>query len=186
MPQHPAQLAIWTTTWLLCGLVFVLILWRPRRIPEYVWAVTGAVLLVMFRLLPVRAAWAAVRSGTDVYFFLAGMMLLAELARNHGVFDWLAGEAMAHARGSQTRLFVLVYGIGIVVTALLSNDATAVLLTPAVLAVVTSSRVPSLPTQPALFCRYRIRRTWLSSTVSYRHSSDGCASFCFLPSPRSQ
>ena len=145
MPHHPLQLAIWISTWLLCGLVFFLILWRPRRIPEYVWAVGGAVLLVLFRLLPLRAAWSAVRSGTDVYLFLAGMMLLAELARNHGVFDWLAAEAMGHARGSQTRLFVLVYGIGIVVTALLSNDATAVLLTPAVLAVVRRAKTSPLP-----------------------------------------
>lgn len=145
MPQHPAQIAIWISTWLLCGLVFILILWRPRRIPEYVWAVSGAVALVLFRLLPLHAAWAAVRSGMDVYLFLAGMMLLAELARNHGVFDWLAAEAMAHARESQARLFVLVYGIGIVVTALLSNDATAVLLTPAVLAVVRRAKTSPLP-----------------------------------------
>jgi arsenical pump membrane protein len=145
MPQFPAQIAIWISTWLLCGLVFVLILWRPRRIPEYVWAVAGALLLVLFRMLPFRVAWSAVRSGTDVYLFLAGMMLLAELARNHGVFDWLAAEAMGHARGSQTRLFVLVYGIGIVVTALLSNDATAVLLTPAVLAVVRRTKTSPLP-----------------------------------------
>jgi arsenical pump membrane protein len=80
-----------------------------------------------------------------VYLFLTGMMLLAELARNHGVFDWLAAEAMGHARGSQIRLFVLVYGIGIVVTALLSNDATAVLLTPAVLAVVRRAKTSPLP-----------------------------------------
>jgi arsenical pump membrane protein len=145
MPHHPVQLAIWISTWLLCGVVFFLILWRPRRIPEYVWAVAGSVLLVLFRLLPFRAAWSAVRSGTDVYLFLAGMMLLAELARNHGVFDWLAAEAMSHARGSQARLFVLVYGIGIVVTSLLSNDATAVLLTPAVLAVVRRAKSSPLP-----------------------------------------
>jgi arsenical pump membrane protein len=145
MPPHPAQLAIWIVTWLLCVLVFLLILWRPRQLPEYVWAVAGAVLLVLFRLLPVDAAWAAVCSGTDVYLFLAGMMLLAELARNHGVFDWLAAFAMDHANGSQTRLFVLVYGIGIVVTALLSNDATAVLLTPAVLAVVRRTKTSPLP-----------------------------------------
>lgn len=145
MPHHPAQIAIWISTWLLCGLVFFLILWRPRRIPEYVWAVAGAVLLVLFRLLPLRAAWMAIRSGTDVYLFLAGMMILAELARNHGVFDWLAAEAMGQAKGSQTRLFMLVYTIGIVVTALLSNDATAVLLTPAVLAVVRRARTSPLP-----------------------------------------
>jgi arsenical pump membrane protein len=145
MPHHPAQLAIWIATWLLCIAVFLLILWRPRHIPEYVWAVAGAVLLVLFRLLPLDAAWAAVRSGTSVYLFLAGMMLLAELARNHGVFDWLAALAMGHANGSQTRLFVLVYGIGIVVTALLSNDATAVLLTPAVLAVVRRTKTSPLP-----------------------------------------
>ncbi len=145
MPHHPTQLAIWIATWLLCGLVFLLILWRPRRIPEYVWAVAGAALLVLFRLLPIQSAWSAVRSGTDVYFFLAGMMLLAELARNHGVFDWLAAEAMGHAKGSQTRLLVLVYGIGVVVTALLSNDATAVLLTPAVLAVVRRAKTSPLP-----------------------------------------
>ena len=145
MLHHPAQLAIWISTWLLCGLVFILILWRPRRIPEYVWAVAGAALLVLFRLVPLRAAWSAVRSGTDVYLFLAGMMLLAELAGNHGVFDWLAAQAMNHAQGSQKRLFVLVYGIGIVVTALLSNDATAVLLTPAVLAVVRRTKTSPLP-----------------------------------------
>ncbi len=145
MSHHPAQLAIWIATWLLCGLVFILILWRPRRIPEYVWAVGGATILVLFRLLPLHAAWTAIRSGTDVYLFLAGMMLLAELARNHGVFDWLAAEAMGHARGSQTRLLVLVYGIGIVVTSLLSNDATAVLLTPAVLAVVRRAKTSPLP-----------------------------------------
>jgi arsenical pump membrane protein len=38
-----------------------------------------------------------------------------------------------------------VYGIGIVVTALLSNDATAVLLTPAVLAVVRRTKTSPLP-----------------------------------------
>jgi arsenical pump membrane protein len=145
MPAHLPQAAIWAATWLLCILVFILILWRPRRIPEYAWAVGGAILLIAFRLLSPSRAWAAVRAGTSVYLFLAGMMLLAELARQHGVFDWLAALAMQNARGSQFRLFALVYGIGIVVTALLSNDATAVLLTPAVLAVVRRAKTSPLP-----------------------------------------
>jgi arsenical pump membrane protein len=145
MPTHLPEIAIWTATWLLCILVFVLILWRPRRIPEYIWAAGGAVLLVVFRLISPSNAWSAMRAGTSVYLFLAGMMLLAELARQHGVFDWLAALALERARGSQFRLFALVYGIGIIVTALLSNDATAVLLTPAVLAVVRRTKTSPLP-----------------------------------------
>ncbi len=68
------------------------------------------------------------------------MMLLAELARREGVFDWLASLAVAAAKGSSARLFVLIYIVGIAVTVFLSNDATAVVLTPAVYAAVKKSR----------------------------------------------
>ena len=106
---------------------------RPAvRLPEFIWAVLGAVPLVVLGLLPWRDALAAVGKGTDVYLFLIGMMLLAELARQEGLFDWLAALAVRLARGSATRLFLLVYGVGTLVTVFLSNDATAVVLTPAV------------------------------------------------------
>lgn len=133
------------TVWLISITVIALILFRPRRIPEYIWATAGAFLLVLAQLVPWRQAIASIRQGTNVYLFLTGMMLLAELARLHGVFDWLAEHAMEKAHGSRLRLFSLVYGVGIVVTALLSNDATAVVLTPAVLAVVRRGRMPALP-----------------------------------------
>jgi Na+/H+ antiporter NhaD/arsenite permease-like protein len=58
---------------------------------------------------PLRLAGHAVVEGTDVYLFLIGMMLLSELAREHGVFDWLSSVAVRSARGSATRLFTLVY-----------------------------------------------------------------------------
>jgi arsenical pump membrane protein len=73
------------------------------------------------------------------------MMILAELAREEGVFGWLADAAVQQARGSRGRLFVLVYLVGTIVTALLSNDATAVVLTPAVLAAVRRARVDPKP-----------------------------------------
>jgi arsenical pump membrane protein len=103
---------------------------RPRGIPEYVWIGGGALLLVVTRLLPLSGAVHAVREGVDVYLFLTGMMILAELAREEGVFDWVADIAVRHAQGSASRLFLWVYLAGTVVTALLSNDATAVVLTP--------------------------------------------------------
>src|ERR1700722_5241997 len=100
------------------------ILFRPRGWPEAVWASLGAVLLVLCCLLSPASAWSAIGKGTDVYLFLAGMMLLAELARREGVFDWLAGHAVHAARGSRTRLFTLVYVVGILVTVFLWNEAT--------------------------------------------------------------
>ena len=50
-----------------------------------------------------------------------------------------------HARGSPQRLFALVYAVGTVVTVLLSNDATAVVLTPAVYAATRAAGATPLP-----------------------------------------
>jgi arsenical pump membrane protein len=80
-----------------------------------------------------------------VYLFLTGMMLLAELARQRGVFNWLAARAVKRARGSASRLFALVFVVATLVTALLSNDATAVVLTPAVFAAAKAARAKPLP-----------------------------------------
>lgn len=131
--------------WAIVALTIFGILVRPKRWPEAIWACLGAILLLVFRLITPAQALSAVRRGTDVYLFLAGMMLLAELARRQGLFDWLASHAVIAARGSQFRLFSLIYAVGLVVTALLSNDATAVVLTPAVYAAVKKARGAVLP-----------------------------------------
>ena len=118
---------------------------RPLRIPEYVWALAGTVVLVAFGFLPWRNAVAAAAKGIDVYLFLIGMMLLAEVARQEGLFDWLAALAVRHARSSARRLFLIIYSVGTIVTVFLSNDATAVVLTPAVYSAATAARVEPLP-----------------------------------------
>ena len=132
-------------TWGLCGAATAAVITRPFGWPEAIWAVLGAVLLLLFGLMPPDAALAAVGKGMDVYLFLIGMMLLSETARAHGLFDWVAATAAAHAKGSTARLFGLVYVTGIVTTAFLSNDATAVVLTPAVFAAARKSKAEPLP-----------------------------------------
>jgi arsenical pump membrane protein len=121
------------------------VLTRPRGIPEWVWAILGAAALAASGLIPLRDVASAVGRGTDVYLFLAGMMLLAELARREAVFDWVASHAVRAARGSRVRLFALVYAVGVLVTIVLSNDATAVVLTPAVAAAVRKAKAEPLP-----------------------------------------
>ncbi len=123
----------------------ILMLVRPRGIPEVYWIGAGSLLLVSLRLIPLRLAGHAIAEGLDVYLFLIGMMLLSELARVHGVFHWLASVAVRRAEGSCLRLFALVYGIGTLTTIFMSNDATAVVLTPAILAAVRKAKVGPLP-----------------------------------------
>lgn len=130
---------------IIVALSILLMLTRPLGIPEVYWVGGGAVLLVVLRLVSPELAGKAVAKGSDVYFFLTGMMLLSELAREHGVFDWLADAALKGAAASCTRLFTLIYCIGIAVTVFMSNDATAVVLTPAILFVVRKAKVSPLP-----------------------------------------
>jgi arsenical pump membrane protein len=134
-----------STIWGISALATGGVIIRPWRVPEYVWAVTGAGALVLFGFLPAASAVHAIGRGTDVYLFLIGMMVLAELARIEGLFDWLALQAVRHAKGSSKRLFILVYLVGTLVTVLLSNDATAVVLTPAVYAATRAAKAEPLP-----------------------------------------
>src|SRR3984885_12159445 len=123
----------------------ILMLIRPRGTPEVWWISGGAFLLIALRLVPLKLAGQAVAKGSDVYLFLIGMMLLSELAREQGVFDWVASVAVRGANGSCSRLFLLVYSVGTLVTIFMSNDATAVVLTPAILTAVRKAKVSPLP-----------------------------------------
>ena len=132
----------------ICGVII-----RPFKTPEYIWAVGGAIVLVVCRLLSATEALAGIGNGMDVYLFLTGMMLLAETAREEKVFDWLAAHATRSANGSGRKLFVLIYLVGTVVTIFLSNDATAVVLTPAVAAAVRAAKIKD-PLPYVLICAF--------------------------------
>lgn len=134
-------------------LVIAGIIIRPFRLSEAVWAVAGAVLLVALGFLPFRDAVTGIKKGMDVYLFLIGMMLLAETAREEKLFDWLAASATRASNGSSKRLFILIYISGIIVTAFLSNDATAVVMTPAVAVAVKTAKAKN-PIPYLLICAF--------------------------------
>src|SRR5258708_24969004 len=137
----PASFVTWSIAASTVAAMFV----QPRRIPEAIWACVGAGLLLVCHLISFTEALGAITKGYDVYLFLTGMMVLAELARRENVFDWLAVLALRAASGSRARLFTLIYLVGIAVTTVLSHDATAEVLTPAVYAVVKRAKGDPLP-----------------------------------------
>jgi len=127
--------------WSIAGVATAGVILRPFRWNEAIWAVAGAAVLVLAGLLPASAAWSGISKSADVAMFLTGMMLLSEVARREGLFDFLAAEAAKLANGSAKKLFLLVYLVGVLVTTFLSNDATAVVLTPAVFAATQAARI---------------------------------------------
>ena len=139
--------------WMIAALSVSGVIIRPFNTIEAIWAVGGAALLVVLRLITPASAVAGIARGIDVYLFLTGMMLLAEVARSEGLFDWLAALATRHAGGSPRRLFLLIYLVGTAVTVFLSNDATAVVLTPAVAASVRTAKAEQ-PLPYLLICAF--------------------------------
>lgn len=144
---------IQSTIWAIAAVATIGVIVRPFGAPEAIWAVLGAAILVATGLISFQDALTGIGKGTDVYLFLFGMMLLAETARAEGLFDWAAAHATRRANGSTSRMFALIYAVGTVVTIFLSNDATAVVLTPAVAAAARTAKAEQ-PLPYLLICAF--------------------------------
>ena len=118
---------------------------RPHRWPEAVVAVPAAGLLIAAGVIAPAEATAEAGRLLPVVGFLAAVLVLARLCADEGVFR-AAGAVMAHAAaGSQTRLMATIFAIAAATTAILSLDATVLLLSPVVLATTRMLSVPATP-----------------------------------------
>lgn len=123
----------------------VVMMARPYRISEAKAAACGATLMLVFGFVRPREAIVLLAGKWNVFGFFLGLMTISALADQAGVFDVLAFQAGRWARGSAMHLYLTVFAVGTLITAFLSNDATALILTPAVYALVTRLRLPVLP-----------------------------------------
>ena len=121
------------------------IMTRPFKWNEAMFALAGAALLLVIGLInPLDAATTLLKDWNTFLFFL-GMMSLSALAEVAGLFDWLAFQAARLSGNSSRRLFLNTFLLGSLISMLLSNDATALILTPIIYSLVTRLRLPVLP-----------------------------------------
>jgi arsenical pump membrane protein len=122
-----------------------LVVVRPRRWNEAWWTLLGAAAMLALGLVSPREAIEAILAGKQALLFLLSLLALSLLVGKSGFFDWAAIRCARSARGDAHALYRNTFALGAVVTAVLSLDTTAVILTPVVLALVKRLRLPAAP-----------------------------------------
>jgi arsenical pump membrane protein len=129
----------------LLALVLAFTVARPAGLPEAVAAVPAAGIAVVIGLVPASVAWRGLVGLAPTVGFLAAVLVLAHLADAYGVFRYAATMAARSSGGRPVRLLGAVFAVAAMVTAVLSLDATVVLLTPVVFATSARLGVPARP-----------------------------------------
>ncbi|XUL94040.1 arsenic transporter [Streptomyces galilaeus] len=131
---------------------------RPFGWPEAVMAVPAAGIAVATGAISLDHARAEAEQLGPVVGFLAAVLVLAHFCDVEGLFRACGAWMAEWAKGSPGRLLTAVFALASAITAVLSLDATIVLLTPVVFA--TASRMGVRPKPHVYAC------THLSNTAS--------------------
>jgi arsenical pump membrane protein len=130
-------------TLLAAVLAFAMI--HPRGLPEVTVAVPAAGIVMALGIVRPADALGQVRDLGPTVGFLAAILVLAYLADVEGAFRWLGDRLASSSQGRPRRLLTMVFAAAAVTTAVLSLDATVVLLTPVVFGTATRLRLRPKP-----------------------------------------
>jgi arsenical pump membrane protein len=128
-------------------LVLVLaVLWRrPDTLPAAGVSVFGAAFAVLVGAIGAGPAADQIYDVGPAVIFLSIMLVLGHLADADGVFTWAASALARRAGRSPVALLRRVFLLAAATTAILSLDATVVLLTPVIMMTTGRMRLPASP-----------------------------------------
>jgi arsenical pump membrane protein len=152
-----------------------LALTKPRGIHESVWTLCGAAAMMASGAVHAPDLRAIAGASRSAILFLVALLMLSTLVDKSGLFEWAALHAAQRSRGSGHVLFRNVFVLGAIVTATLSLDTTAVLLTPVVLSFVRRLEVDARPY--VIACAFVANAGSLALPVSNLTNLILCAAF---------
>lgn len=126
-------------------LTLTLVMLRPKRVTEWMAAALGGFLMLIGGRVNLEESAHTLAASWNVFGFFLGLMSISALADAAGFFEWAAFTAARHSGGSARRLFINVFLVGTIITTFLSNDATALILTPIVFTLVSRLGLSPLP-----------------------------------------
>lgn len=118
---------------------------RPFGWPEAAGAVPAAGVVIATGAISLEHTRAEAEQLGPVVGFLAAVLVLAHFCDVEGLFQWCGAWLARRAAGSPGRLLTGVFVLASAITAVLSLDATVVLLTPVVLATASRTGVGAKP-----------------------------------------
>lgn len=127
------------------GIIFVLtyVIIVSERIHRTVAALIGGLLMIILGVVKQSDAFHAI--DLNVIFLLVGMMVIAAIMAETGVFQWMAIKAVQMGRGDPVRIMVILALITAVTSTLLNNVTVIVLIAPVAIFVATSLGVSPVP-----------------------------------------
>jgi arsenical pump membrane protein len=167
LPERPAAERPALNAAVAVGALILVLAWaviRPRGWPEAVAAVPAAAAVICTGAISPHAALAEAARLVPVIGFLAAVLVLAQMCEDEGLFracgDWMARRSGGRPR----RLLRQVFAAASAITAVLSLDATVVLLTPVVFS--TAARVGTRPKPHVYACTHLANSASLLLPVS--------------------
>jgi arsenical pump membrane protein len=122
-----------------------LVMIRPKPLNEATASALGALAMVLAAVVSPLQVWEVLQTNASVLLFFLGLMIISIIADQAGFFEWCAYHSIKLAGGRGPALLGVVFGLGAVLTAFFSNDATALILTPIVFVLVTRLKLNPLP-----------------------------------------
>lgn len=137
-----SELWLATSIFVLC---YVLI--AAEKVHKTIIAIAGAAAMLMFKIVEQREAFFSEELGIDynVIFLLIGMMIIVNIMKETGIFEWIAIKAAKAAKGEPIRIMLILSTITAILSAFLDNVTTVLIISAVTMLICDALEIDPVP-----------------------------------------